>query len=529
MQNPLIKHKKFIVILMLLSLIVNLFPMIKEVKAQSATIEINSTMLTNQSIGYYGNGFLLTLLPQSAPKNLINEIRPKLFRSQNPWIFQDGSYQSIVSNGGEVQYLVYETFFTANYSSGLWPGDNGDWSVWENSVRTAVQQVLNAGLKVEYEIWNEPDYGVFWQRDNARFFETWKRAYNIIREMAPGASIAGPSLANFSIGYFSDFYNYAKANNVQPDTVVWHELDRNLKYTQVQNHINEFKNWAKSNGVSYKRIVINEIVADWDQFRPGTLVNFFGVLEWNQILGAHSCWDDAKSGGSSNCWNKTLNGTVSANYKPRSTWWVYKYYSELNGKLVNFKSNSTIGGLATRNNNSREVKLLLGVDSNGSALNINYKSLWNSSNIKLDVHTYKLSNVSGDESEPEIKSKTIEYNPNGTLIQLDNLDPYQAVYIKIIEVDKDGNAVSQNKSATSEGECTTNQIFKDNKCIPAVCKTDLNSDGKLDLIDFGNFITKFNSEVSCEFDVIKEGEFCALNLLDLAEFARYYEVENACT
>src|SRR5690554_6556555 len=109
MQNPLSKLKNSTIKVMLLLLIGSLFPFMNQVEAQSATIEIDSTSLTNQNIGYYGNGFLLTLLPESAPKNLIKEIRPKLFRSQNPWIFQDSAYQSVINNGGEVQYLVYET------------------------------------------------------------------------------------------------------------------------------------------------------------------------------------------------------------------------------------------------------------------------------------------------------------------------------------------------------------------------------------------------------------------------------------
>ena len=505
-----------------------------KVEAQSASVEINSSSLTSQNIGYYGSGFLLTLLPQSAPKNLLSDIKPRLFRTQNPWVFQDNSYQFAISNGAEVQYLVYETFFTANAYQ-RWPGDDGDWSIWENSVRTAVQQVLNAGLKVEYEIWNEPDYGVFWQRDRDRFFETWKRGFNIIKELAPGASIAGPSLSSFSMDYLSSFLNYAKANNVLPDTIVWHELDRNQKYTQIENKLNEFRIWAKNNGVNYKRVVINEIVADYDQYKPGTLVNFLSILERNQLLGVHSCWEDPNNGGSSTCWNKTLNGIVSGNYKPRSAWWAYKYYAELSGKLLNFKINiGNLGGVGSASTNSKEVKLLLGVDATGSPVSINYKSPWNSQNIKLSIDSYKLSDRSGNETNPEIKNQTIDYDSNGTTINLDNLDPYQAVYVKIIEVSENsGNAsLSENPSANSAEECNETQIFKDNKCIPAACKADITNDGNLDLIDFGNIVNKFNKEVNCEMDITKNsdesGEFCTLNLLDLSEFARFYKVENAC-
>jgi len=60
------------------------------------------------------------------------------------------------------------------------PGDKGDWSRWETFLRHQVEIARQARLQLQFDIWNEPDYRVFWQRTPEQFLETWTRAYHAI-------------------------------------------------------------------------------------------------------------------------------------------------------------------------------------------------------------------------------------------------------------------------------------------------------------------------------------------------------------
>lgn len=58
----------------------------------------------------------------------------------------------------------------------------------------------------------------------AQFESDWATVYRRIRADDPGALIAGPNTSYYDPTVMADFLAYAKANNVLPDMITWHEL-----------------------------------------------------------------------------------------------------------------------------------------------------------------------------------------------------------------------------------------------------------------------------------------------------------------
>jgi len=107
----------------------------------------------------------------------------------------------------------------------------------------------------------------FWNRPITQFFETYRRAVNIIRSRIPGATIAGPGYAVYvhpTSGIcckLTDFLAYAKANNVLPNILSWHEIilpDWNyatlpyVGYADFLGRVTTMRNFMTVNGITVK-------------------------------------------------------------------------------------------------------------------------------------------------------------------------------------------------------------------------------------------------------------------------------------
>ena len=82
-------------------------------------------------------------------------------------------------------------------SNTTYPCDNGNCANWVSFIDSVVGALQGSGLKIVYDIWNEPDISLFWTRgvDSTQYFQMWDTAAREIRRIAPGALIVGPSTA----------------------------------------------------------------------------------------------------------------------------------------------------------------------------------------------------------------------------------------------------------------------------------------------------------------------------------------------
>lgn len=311
------------------------------------------------------SGFLHSVCATEPPAEMVRPLKPRLFRLNSGGAGLEGTagagtYEHLKALGARVQVCISDSY---GYGKDLhWPGDNGDWSWWDAVVDRLLELARDKRYTVEWDIWNEPDYDGFWKRDRDRFFATWRRAYRRIRVFDPKCVIVGPSLANFNVKWLMAFLKYATANDVLPDIVAWHEMSwTRLGYKSIPAHVAFMRSFMAEQGIDARPIDINEMIGPSLQTSPGATVWFFAGLEQAKVNGAcHACWPDEKEG-VNNGGNYSLDGILThPDRRPRSTWWAYKEYAEVNGRLVGLTPSVTINGVAGVDADAKEVRVLLG-------------------------------------------------------------------------------------------------------------------------------------------------------------------------
>lgn len=113
------------------------------------------------------------------------------------WIWNEfaGRFQSTYNNyltmrkyGARFQVLPHDIWGTdhAN-SSTVWPGDNGDWTNYDEFLDTLIDAIKSHDMidGLDIDIWNEPDLdggdGPFWARGLERWLELFGRTYKRFR------------------------------------------------------------------------------------------------------------------------------------------------------------------------------------------------------------------------------------------------------------------------------------------------------------------------------------------------------------
>jgi hypothetical protein len=255
--------------------------------------------------------------------------------------------------GGTFIILPHD-LWGADGTSGLrFPGDNGDWSDFDNFLGTLISDVKTAGITVEWDIWNEPDLSIFWSRSQSQYLAMWARAYQRIRAAFPHAVIVGPSTAgkpSTVSGWWTAFLNYAKTNNVLPNTYSWHD-EPGDPVTEKAGADTLLRAHGITNTQPYQ---INEY-GTLGQQNSGYGGWFIGRLERAGADGLRGNW-----GSGSNLHDLEANLLVknsAGQYQPRGEWWMYQFYGGMTGSLTATTPSGDIEAVATKAAGSAKVLL----------------------------------------------------------------------------------------------------------------------------------------------------------------------------
>ena len=304
------------------------------------------------------SGFLHGIDPTKPPNSSVKPLQPKLWR-----VGRLDVYDRVIASGAEFQLLVSDLWGYGSNPKG-WPYQN--YPAWEAFIRQLAQQ--NKGKKIIWDIWNEPDLkNPFWKGSREQFFETYKRAYKILRqELGPSAMIGGPSISTYNKEYLTAFLDYCKANKLEVNFLAWHELNDTI-ILFVDDHVFDAKrNYQQSpfyKELKLQKIYVNEIVGELAQYQPGEILGYLYNLEYAKADGAcRACWDTTGAKKVSNCFNNTLTGTVVPNtFEPRAAWWTYKAYADgVNSRVLSRSDNDRLVALASKSNPQGKAQVLLG-------------------------------------------------------------------------------------------------------------------------------------------------------------------------
>lgn len=94
------------------------------------------------------------------------------------------NYRTCRKYGADFILLPHDVWGTDHTnSSTVWPGDGGDWSNYDLFVRTLMKD-LKANHALEglvWDIWNEPDISIFWERDQQQWIDLYIRTHKLLR------------------------------------------------------------------------------------------------------------------------------------------------------------------------------------------------------------------------------------------------------------------------------------------------------------------------------------------------------------
>ncbi|XVQ82100.1 CBM35 domain-containing protein [Microbispora siamensis] len=236
------------------------------------------------------------------------------------------------------------------------------WNDWLAKVNTMVDARLNATTVtnvIGWELWNEPDWT--WNTSAAGSFnDGWTRTYRAVRALDTTTPIVGPSTSYYNRSWLSSFLSSAKAAGTLPDVICWHELG---DPTAIAAHIADYRALEGSLGISPRRIAINEYAATSEVDVPGRIASYVAKFERGGVEMAHRAF-----------WYEygTMNGLVVNNSQPTGTWWLYKWYGDMAGRMVTTTPATQTGldGFASYDSTRKIVNVVFGNESGTNTVRV---------------------------------------------------------------------------------------------------------------------------------------------------------------
>lgn len=290
-------------------------------------------------------------------------------RYQRRWDATLAQARRTAALGGQFVILPHDLWGADGYPISRFPGDNGNWSDYDAFLTRVISDVRSAGLTVQWDIWNEPNLSLFWNRSQAQYFELWRRTYQRLRAEFPSHLIVGPSHAGVpstSTGWWTQYLDFVKANNAVPDIFSWHSLPSD----PVAN-VAAANSSLGARGIAHTRpYQINEYGATNEQ-NPGDGSWYIARLERAGADGLRANW--ASAGNLHNDLANLLTHDAAGVHSPKGEWWVYKFYGSQTGLIAQTTPSTAYDAFATKD--SGVAKILVGGGGTTGNIAVNVQRL----------------------------------------------------------------------------------------------------------------------------------------------------------
>ncbi|TMR99199.1 RICIN domain-containing protein [Nonomuraea basaltis] len=341
------------------------------------------------------------------------------------------------SLGGEFVLLVHDLWGADGYPISRFPGDNGNWTDYDAFLTRLINDVRATGAPVQWDLWNEPNITLFWNRPISQYFEMWKRAHQRIRAAFPSQLIVGPSCACVPStgGFWTQYLDYVKANDVVPDIVSWHSLPGD----PVAN-VATANTTLGSRGIPHPRpYQINEYGAANEQ-SPGDGSWYIARLERAGADGLRANW--AGGGNLHNDLGNLLVRNSAGQYQPKGEWWVYRFYGSQTGQIASVTPSTSYDAFATKA--SGEAKILVGGGRTTGNIAVNLQRLDTTSGIvqsnQVRVVAERIPyNGGGAVAGPvTVQNTVVTLSDNGTTVNLPHTNADETFTITLLPPDTPG-------------------------------------------------------------------------------------------
>jgi hypothetical protein len=245
-----------------------------------------------------------------------------------------------------------------------WPYKDGGIADYLTKVRSAVRSLTDGPYRnrVAFVPFNEPDW-IWYDLKTAdpaqyitnrdRFLGDWATACQTIRSVNPDALIVGPNEAYYDSRFMPDFLSAAKAGQVLPDIISWHELSPDSLRTYRSSYAG-FRELEQLLGIAPRPVNINEYGNRRDLSVPGQLVQWIAMFEDTKVDADQAYWDIAGN----------FADNAVQNNRPNGSWWLLRWYGALTGQTVQVvppapDTIDTLCGLASLDTAKRQARVIL--------------------------------------------------------------------------------------------------------------------------------------------------------------------------
>ena len=277
-----------------------------------------------------------------------------------------------------------------------------------------------------------------------RFYESWKETYDLIRSLYPDAVIGGPGYCDYDSYEISHFLSYCKENNCLPDIMIYHELGETSSL-YWQDHIDDYRSIEKNLGINEMPIIITEYGTMYECGAPADMLKYVACIEKSGAYANAAYWRLANN----------LCDTAADNNSPNSNWWLFRWYSDMEGSLLGSKIIDILhsdfanvikynfdrfhykefSGFASMNDKKDRIEILCGGCDYTSGISLKHlgkTNLGKKVNIKIEAVYYE--GLSGIVNSP---ITVCEYTDDVILgklrINLENPDPTAIYHITVTE------------------------------------------------------------------------------------------------
>ncbi|NUT95383.1 MAG: beta-xylosidase [Saccharothrix sp.] len=358
--------------------------------------------------------------------------------------------------GGEFVLLPHDLWGADGYPISRFPGDNGDWTDFDNFLTRLIADVRATGAPVQWDLWNEPNITLFWNRPQSQYLELWRRSYQRIRAAFPTHLIVGPSCAcvpSTTYAWWNQYLDFVRANNVVPDIISWHSLPGD----PVAN-VAAANATLDARGIPHPRpYQINEYGGTNEQ-NPGDGSWYIARLERAGADGLRANW--AGGGNLHNDLGNLLIRDSAGRHQPKGEWWVYRFYGSQTGRTAAVTPSQSYDGFATKA--PGEAKVLVGGGGTTGNIAVRLQRLDGTEGIVRDNQVRVLAeripyNGGGAVSGPVTVSDTVvTLSGNATTVNLPHTNADDTFTITVLPPSTTGGAFLSTAVAQHSQQCLTN-------------------------------------------------------------------------
>ena len=299
-------------------------------------------------------------------------------RYQRRWNSTLAQARRTIALGGQFILLPHDLWGADGFPISRFPGDNGDWTDYDNFLTRLITDIRAAGITVQWDIWNEPNIGLFWNRPQSQYFELWRRTYQRLRAEFPTHLIVGPSCAcvpTTTGAWWGQYLDFVRSTNTVPDIVSWHSLpgDPVANVAAANTTLN-------SRGIPHPRpYQINEYGSSSEQ-NPGDGSWYIARLERAGADGLRANW--ASTANLHNDLGNLLVRNSAGQHLPKGEWWVYRFYGSQTGLISSVTPSPAYDAFATKA--TGVAKILVGGGGTTGNIAVNIQRLDTTSGIVVN-------------------------------------------------------------------------------------------------------------------------------------------------